>query len=160
MKTELMTKQAFLNAYPTLWYGTDEEHLFVMTPDGKVCALASISFPGYESILMRFQNHELIQKPLQVKEPVTLLLAGTPLQQNVWKALLEIPKGNTVTYQDLAVKIGKPQAYRAVANAVGGNPISPLIPCHRVIRKGGALGGYYWGLEAKKKLLKAEGVVN
>ncbi len=158
MQTELMSKQAFHKAYPTLWYGKDGEHFIVMTPDGKICALASTSFPGYQNILKRFEKHELLQKA--VKEPGTLLLVGTPLQQAVWKALLEIPKGSTVTYQDLAVKIGKPKAYRAVANAVGANPISPLIPCHRVIRKGGALGGYYWGLEAKKKLLKAEGVFN
>jgi O-6-methylguanine DNA methyltransferase len=158
LKTELISKQEFQRLYPELHYGTVGDCFIVTTPDGKVCAHANLSFPGYKNMLKRFKDHALIEKPLKDKEPKTFLLVGTHLQQSVWKALLEIPRGETVSYLDLAIKIGKPKAYRAVANAVGANPISPLIPCHRVVRKGGALGGYYWGTEVKAKLLQEEGL--
>lgn len=85
-----------------------------------------------------------------------LQFSGTPFQMNVWRALCNIPAGKTVSYHDVAQQIGKPKAVRAVANAVGANPISYLIPCHRVIRKSGALGGYRWGLEKKRALLQYE----
>jgi methylated-DNA-[protein]-cysteine S-methyltransferase len=87
-------------------------------------------------------------------------LAGTPFQKKVWDELTRIPKGSVITYQELARRIGKPSAYRAVANAVGKNPLAPTIPCHRVIRSDGTLGGYSakGGLEQKKKLLRKEGV--
>ncbi len=87
-------------------------------------------------------------------------LSGTPFQKKVWKSLLEIPKGKTVTYKELAKKIGKPKAVRAVANAVGANPIIIEIPCHRVVRSDGSLGGYSGrgGIVAKRKLLVSEGV--
>ena len=156
-KIEIISKDNFLKAYPTLYYGRDGENFVVFTPDEKVCALASVTFPGYQDILKRYHKHMLEEKPIHLLGTITCILVGTPLQTQVWKALLEIPKGKTVTYQELATKIGKPKAYRAVANAVGANPLS-LIPCHRVIRKGGALGGYYWGTEVKEKLLKDEGV--
>lgn len=159
LKIELISKQEFQKLYPELHYGTVGESFIVTTPDGKVCAEASLRFPQYKNILKRFKNHSLLEKQVHINEPRTLLLVGTPLQQSVWKALLEIPKGKTVSYQDLAMKVGKPKAYRAVANAVGANPISPLIPCHRVLRKGGALGGYYWGTESKQALLKEEGII-
>src|SRR5882672_3717314 len=87
-------------------------------------------------------------------------LKGTPFQRKVWQALLKIPKGKTVTYKELAKNIGKPLAVRAVANAVGANPCAPLIPCHRVIRSDGTLGGYSGkgGIKTKIKLLRKEGV--
>jgi len=84
---------------------------------------------------------------------------GTPFQCRVWRAAMCIPAGKTVTYQELAIAIGNPKAFRAVANALGQNKIAYFIPCHRVIRKNGALGGYKWGIEKKKALLKAEGAV-
>jgi methylated-DNA-[protein]-cysteine S-methyltransferase len=86
---------------------------------------------------------------------------GTPFQMKVWQALTKIPRGKTLTYQELAKKIGKPRAYRAVANAVGCNRMAPKIPCHRVIRSDGTLGGYSGkgGVATKRKLLKKEGVV-
>ncbi len=156
--TELISKQDFGKRYPILHTGKTGNDFVVSTPDGKVCAMASLNFPGCERILKRYSKHKLVDAKIQLNETPTLLLVGTPLQQHVWKALLEIPSGKTVTYQEIAQKIGKPKAYRAVANAVGANPISPLIPCHRVVRTGGALGGYYWGLDSKRKLLKKEGV--
>jgi methylated-DNA-[protein]-cysteine S-methyltransferase len=88
-------------------------------------------------------------------------LKGTEFQKKVWKEISKIPKGKTITYRELAIKIGKPKAYRAVANAVGANPLIVEIPCHRVIRNDGKLGGYSGkgGTEEKRKLLLSEGVV-
>ncbi len=85
---------------------------------------------------------------------------GTAFQQSVWNALLTIPKGTLRTYLDIAKAIKRPKSVRAVANAVGANPICIFIPCHRVIRSDGTLGGYSSGSGAhlKKELLKAEGI--
>lgn len=88
---------------------------------------------------------------------ISLVLAGTPFQQQVWQALCRIPHGTTTHYQAISSKLKKPQSTRAVANAIGQNQIAWLIPCHRVLRKSGQLGGYRWGLQIKKKLLIAEG---
>lgn len=85
-----------------------------------------------------------------------LLLIGTPFQQAVWQALLTIPAGTTATYQNIATHIGKPSACRAVGNAVGLNPIGYLIPCHRITRTDGTLGGFHWGTNVKRKLLDLE----
>jgi AraC family transcriptional regulator of adaptative response/methylated-DNA-[protein]-cysteine methyltransferase len=82
---------------------------------------------------------------------------GTPFQHQVWRALLDIPRGEVVSYQDIAHKVGRPKAVRAVGSAVGANPISPLIPCHRVVGSNGSFGGYYWGLDIKRALLQEEG---
>ena len=93
-------------------------------------------------------------------EPTTcpFVLGGTPFQQQVWKALCKIPKGSTKDYQTIARELKKPKSARAVANAVAKNQIASLIPCHRVIRKNGQLGGYRWGLEIKKHQLICEAV--
>ncbi len=90
-----------------------------------------------------------------------MILKGTKFQVKVWKYLKNIPKGQVVTYLDVAKGINKPKAVRAVANAVGKNPCAPKIPCHRVIRSDGGLGGYSGpgGLKTKKKLLKLEGII-
>ena len=88
--------------------------------------------------------------------PLPVFVRGTTFQVQVWRALLEIPSGSLCTYSHLAESIGRPSATRAVASAVGDNPISWLIPCHRVIRKGGYLGGYRWGLPRKKVMLAWE----
>ena len=86
------------------------------------------------------------------------LHAGTAFQQKVWLALLEIPFGRTVTYQQISQHIGAPTAVRAVAGAVGRNPISIVVPCHRVIGSNGTLTGYAGGLDRKLALLTLEGV--
>ena len=88
-------------------------------------------------------------------------LKGTKMQVKVWKYLSKIPFGSIKTYSQVAKAIGKPLAVRAVANAIGKNPFSPKIPCHRVIRSNGSLGGYsgVGGINAKKKLLKKEGIM-
>ena len=86
-------------------------------------------------------------------------LKGTEFQLKVWSYLKKIPKGKLKTYAQVATAIGKPKAVRAVANAIGKNPFPPKIPCHRVIRSNGKLGGYSakGGIKTKKKLLKNEG---
>lgn len=87
-------------------------------------------------------------------------LTGTPFQLLVWNALKEIPRGEVRTYKQLAAQIGRPQSIRAVANACGKNPYIVVIPCHRVIRSDGGLGGYSGsgGIEEKRRLLEQEGV--
>ncbi len=85
-------------------------------------------------------------------------LVGTPFQQAVWQALFTIPKGSVCSYQDIAIRINRPQAVRAVGTALGANPVAWLIPCHRVISKNGGIGGFGCGLTVKKVLLAREGV--
>ena len=85
--------------------------------------------------------------------PLRLYLNGTNFQIKVWEALLRIPAGSVVSYQDIAIYIGIPNASRAVGNAISNNPIPVLIPCHRVIRKTGNFGDYRWGTSRKKALL-------
>lgn len=92
----------------------------------------------------------------QGSDGLSLLVKGTAFQIKVWEALIRIPMGTRVSYKRLAESIGSPDASRAVGSAVGKNPIALLIPCHRVIREDGMLGGYHWGLERKLALLGAE----
>ena len=84
---------------------------------------------------------------------------GTKFQKKVWNSIANIPKGKVMTYQELAIKIGHPKSYRGVASACGKNPYVPQIPCHRVVRKDGYLGGYSakGGIKRKKYLLQKEG---
>ncbi len=89
-------------------------------------------------------------------EGLHLLVQGTPFQIQVWKILMEIERGKVTSYQHIAEKLGDIKKVRAVANAIGDNPISLFIPCHRVVHKRGTLGGYYWGLDIKKKMLNWE----
>jgi AraC family transcriptional regulator of adaptative response/methylated-DNA-[protein]-cysteine methyltransferase len=90
---------------------------------------------------------------LKEQKPLTVLVKGSNFQVQVWRALLKIPFGGMTTYQTVAEAIDRPNATRAVANAIGANPIGYLIPCHRVIRGSGELGGYRWGMERKTALL-------
>ena len=85
---------------------------------------------------------------------------GTNFQKLVWKEIAKIPNGKVITYQDLAFKINRPKSIRAVASACGKNPFLPKVPCHRVIRTDGSIGGYSGpgGIKTKKKLLKLEGI--
>ena len=85
-----------------------------------------------------------------------LLMIGGPFQIKVWEALLQVPTGHVTTYSDIAAAIGHPRAVRAVGTAVGRNPVSFLIPCHRALRKAGGLGGYHWGLDVKRAMLAWE----
>ena len=85
-------------------------------------------------------------------------IRGTAFQQQVWEALRQIPSGKTATYSDVAALIGRPRAVRAVANACGSNPVAMTVPCHRVVRSDGSMGGYRWGEDRKRQLLEREAV--
>lgn len=105
---------------------------------------------------------QLVKKVVELVEtPNTAIylpldLRGTAFQQRVWNALLEIPVGRTVSYTQIAARIGSPKSVRAVAGACAANNISIIIPCHRVVRSDGSLSGYAWGVERKRQLIAAE----
>ncbi len=90
------------------------------------------------------------------REKLLLSIRGTNFQIKVWNALLSIPVGSVVSYQSVAIKLGRSRAVRAVANAVGANPVAYLIPCHRVLRSSGELSGYRWGADRKRIMLGRE----
>lgn len=85
-----------------------------------------------------------------------LLLAGTPFQEKVWRALRAVPYGETISYAELAGRVGSPGGSRAVGRANGENPVAIVVPCHRVVRADGSLGGYSGGLDRKRRLLALE----
>jgi AraC family transcriptional regulator of adaptative response/methylated-DNA-[protein]-cysteine methyltransferase len=87
------------------------------------------------------------------EQPLRVVMLGTDFQVRVWESLLKIPMGKAVTYSDIANDIGQPTASRAVGAAVGANPISFVVPCHRAVGKSGALTGYHWGLTRKRAML-------
>lgn len=143
---------------------------FVATTARGVCA---VSFPDHEPgappserLRMRWPDAELVRDDQEVgrlarqlfqldasrHEPLSLAVRGTNFQVAVWRALLAIPPGSLVAYGDLARAIGRPTAVRAVGTAVGANPCAFVIPCHRVIRESGAIGGYRWGVTRKRAM--------
>jgi AraC family transcriptional regulator of adaptative response/methylated-DNA-[protein]-cysteine methyltransferase len=121
-----------------------------------------------QDLIRRWPNAEFVEDPMRLKPWVDaafgvtqagnakLFLMGAPFQIKVWEALLTIPSGQVTTYSEIAQSIGNPKAVRAVGTAVGRNPISWLIPCHRALRKSGGLGGYHWGLPVKRAMLAYE----
>jgi AraC family transcriptional regulator, regulatory protein of adaptative response / methylated-DNA-[protein]-cysteine methyltransferase len=111
-----------------------------------------------EDLRSDWPNAQLIRDDSLTVDTHRLHVKGTPFQIRVWRALLEIPIGSLSTYGKIAAALGMPGASRAVGSAVGANRISLLIPCHRVIRADGGLGGYRWGTERKRAMLAAEGV--
>lgn len=140
-----------------------------------ICRLEFVDNSAQQQVLQRLlndwphatlkENHlstassvEQVFTPLQSNQqkPLTLLLRGTNFQLTVWRALLNIPYGTVTSYGNLASRLGQPQASRAVGTAVGSNPIGYLIPCHRVLRSDGNLGGYRWGLDRKRIILGCE----
>ncbi|MFC5080551.1 Methylated-DNA--protein-cysteine methyltransferase [Vibrio thalassae] len=131
-----------------LWF---EEHttlpksLGTFAPEHAILVEASKQLIGYFE--GRVQSFDL-----------PLVAEGTEFQKRVWRALCDIPFGESISYQELANRIGKPKAARAVGAANGKNPISVIVPCHRVIGKSGTLTGYAGGIERKKKLLELEGI--
>jgi AraC family transcriptional regulator, regulatory protein of adaptative response / methylated-DNA-[protein]-cysteine methyltransferase len=96
----------------------------------------------------------LVERPTDTELPLDV--RGTAFQQRVWQALREIPRGSTASYAEIAARIGQPAAVRAVARACAANGIAVAIPCHRVVRTNGSLGGYRWGVERKQALLERE----
>jgi len=109
---------------------------------------------GWLAEAVAFVASQTGEHPLAATFPLDV--RATAFQQRVWKALQQIPRGQTSTYSAVARELGKPTAARAVAAAIGANPVAVAIPCHRVIGKDGSLTGYRWGLERKSKLLAAE----
>ena len=107
------------------------------------------------SSIRRTVERRIAGKDLDQKVPLDL--HGTPFQLEVWMEMLRIPAGHTVSYADVARNIGRPKAFRAVAQACGANPVPVVVPCHRVVASNG-LGGYTGGIDRKIALLAAEGV--
>lgn len=97
-----------------------------------------------------------LEDPAGLASDFRVAVTGTPFQLEVWRALLRIPFGSRVSYGELAARVGRPDAIRAVGTAVGRNPVAFLIPCHRVVRTGGGMGGYMWGVERKRAMLAWE----
>jgi AraC family transcriptional regulator of adaptative response/methylated-DNA-[protein]-cysteine methyltransferase len=102
---------------------------------------------------MQGWRDQLLRQSSEVQRPIAIQVNGTRFQLKVWQALTQIPYGERITYQALAGAISQPNAARAVGNAVGQNPVALFIPCHRVVRSSGALGGYRWGIERKAAIL-------
>lgn len=98
----------------------------------------------------------LLDHALPTPPDLPLDLIGTAFQRRVWQALQQIPSGRTMTYAELAEAIGRPTAHRAVATACGANPLAVIVPCHRIVRSDGGLGGYRWGLDIKQQLIRRE----
>ncbi len=113
------------------------------------------SFPIFQSVKDQFDRY-FAGEAIQFDVPIAA--KGTPFQQSVWHALTTIPYGETWSYAQLADAIGNPKAVRAVGLANGKNPVSVIVPCHRVIGKNGKLTGYAGGVERKQRLLAIEGI--
>lgn len=109
---------------------------------------------GVAAVMKRYFEGEI-----GVLDTIAVELNGTPFQKNVWQALRRIPVGTTISYAELAKRIGEPSAVRAVGTANGANPVAVIVPCHRVIGSNGRLTGYGGGLDRKQWLLEHEGVI-
>jgi AraC family transcriptional regulator, regulatory protein of adaptative response / methylated-DNA-[protein]-cysteine methyltransferase len=145
--------------------------LLGLTPRG-VCALRFFDGPSPEAPLAELRGEWRLARIERDDEgtadaaasifgqasgrPLRLFLRGTNFQLKVWEGLLRIPEGAVLSYGDLAARLGMGGSSRAVAGAVGANPVAYLVPCHRVIRASGAFGGYRWGLERKAAMLARE----
>ena len=152
------------------WYDSPFGLALVMGTEKGLCGLAFAAETGTEAamedMLSRWPKATFVEDPMMLRPLVdaafnlsgetALHMIGAPFQIKVWEALLRIPSGQVTTYSEIAQSIGSPKAVRAVGTAVGRNPVSWLIPCHRALRKSGALGGYHWGLPVKRALLAYE----
>lgn len=150
------------------WRDSPYGEMLVMTTDRGICGMAFAAEMGrnatFADMRARWPDANFVQDKAAVTaaggdvtgDAAKLHLIGAPFQIKVWEALLAIPTGSVTTYGEIAVKIGNPKAVRAVGTAVGRNPISWLIPCHRALRKSGELGGYHWGLPVKRAMLARE----
>ncbi len=155
------------------WFETPFGRVLATGTARGICGLAFCNSVGDEAaqadLFGRWPKAEYSEAPEKLapwvnaaisgKGEAKLLMSGSPLQIKVWEALLQIPSGHVSTYSEIARVIGNPKANRAVGTAVGRNPVSWLIPCHRALRKSGALGGYHWGLPTKRALLAREAAV-
>jgi len=157
------------------WFDTPFGPALVMATDKGICGIGLAAEMGAEATMAdlaarwpeaRFTEDAAALRPwvgaafqpeARPGTELPLHLIGAPFQIKVWEALLRIPPGRVTSYGHVAQAIGAPRAVRAVGTAVGRNPISLLIPCHRVLRKSGGLGGYHWGLPVKRAILAREG---
>lgn len=154
------------------WFESPFGPALIMGTERGICGIAFAAETGAEAamedMLSRWPQADFVEDPTTLKPladeafpqegeaTARLFLIGAPFQIKVWEALLQIPTGHVTTYSDIARAIGNPKAVRAVGTAVGRNPISWLIPCHRALRKSGGLGGYHWGLPVKRAMLAWE----
>jgi AraC family transcriptional regulator, regulatory protein of adaptative response / methylated-DNA-[protein]-cysteine methyltransferase len=154
------------------WFESPFGAALVMGTEKGICGIAFADETGPEAamidLMSRWPKARFVEDPMTLRPSVLqafgttgagntpLYLIGAPFQIKVWEALLRIPSGHVTTYSEIAAAIRHPAAVRAVGTAVGRNPISWLIPCHRALRKSGGLGGYHWGLPVKRAMLAYE----
>jgi AraC family transcriptional regulator of adaptative response/methylated-DNA-[protein]-cysteine methyltransferase len=156
------------------WFESPFGPSLVMGTKKGICGIGFAAEMGMEAamqdLVSRWPKADFVEDPMMLRpwvlqafgagegglDTAPLFLIGAPFQIKVWEALLAIPSGQVTTYSEIAQAIGSPRAVRAVGTAVGRNPISWLIPCHRALRKSGGLGGYHWGLPMKRAMLAYE----
>lgn len=156
------------------WFESPFGQAIVMGTDKGICGVGFSAEMGeeaaFEDLIQRWPRADFVEDPMRLRpwvlqafgagdgtlDKAPLFLIGAPFQIKVWEALLSIPSGHVTTYSQIAQAVGSPRAVRAVGTAVGRNPISWLIPCHRALRKSGGLGGYHWGLPMKRTMLAFE----
>ncbi|WP_049641576.1 bifunctional helix-turn-helix domain-containing protein/methylated-DNA--[protein]-cysteine S-methyltransferase [Candidatus Rhodobacter oscarellae] len=155
------------------WFDSPFGLALVAGTERGICGVGFAAETGEEAtmqdLLSRWPKAAFVEDPMALRpwvlaafgaenaaDPTPLYLIGAPFQVQVWEALLRIPSGQVTTYGEIAESIGNPRAVRAVGTAVGRNPVSWLIPCHRALRKSGGLGGYHWGLPVKRAMLAYE----
>ncbi|MEM6637055.1 MAG: bifunctional helix-turn-helix domain-containing protein/methylated-DNA--[protein]-cysteine S-methyltransferase [Pseudomonadota bacterium] len=159
------------------WFESPFGPALVMGTEKGICGMGFAGEVGEEAamedLIGRWPKATFIEDPMRLRPwvlgvfgagdlttPTPLYLIGAPFQIKVWEALMRIPSGHVSTYSEIAGSVGHPKAVRAVGTAVGRNPISWLIPCHRALRKTGGLGGYHWGMPVKRAMLAYEGARN
>ena len=156
------------------WFESPFGRSLIMGTEKGICGIGFAAEMGDDAAMAdlcgRWPRAEFVEDPARLEpwvrqifgtadqrsETAPLFLIGAPFQIKVWEALLSIPSGQVTTYSEIAAAIGSPRAVRAVGTAVGRNPISWLIPCHRALAKSGKLGGYHWGLPVKRAMLAWE----
>lgn len=156
------------------WFESPFGASLVMGTNKGICGIGFAAETGAEAtmedLVSRWPKAEFVEDVMMLRPWVLtafgagdgalstapIFLIGAPFQIKVWEALLSIPSGQVTTYSEIAQAVGNPRAARAVGTAVGRNPVSWLIPCHRALRKSGGLGGYHWGLPMKRAMLAYE----
>ena len=152
------------------WFDTPFGEALAMGTDKGLCGLGFVSETGRAAAMADLRGRwpaagyvedasaiaPWVDAAFAQRGDAALHLIGAPFQIKVWEALLNVPSGQVTTYSEIAQAVGHPRAVRAVGTAVGRNPVSFLIPCHRALRKSGGLGGYHWGLPVKRAILAWE----
>jgi AraC family transcriptional regulator of adaptative response/methylated-DNA-[protein]-cysteine methyltransferase len=156
------------------WFDSPFGPALVMGTDRGICGIGFSAETGeaatMEDLVSRWPKAAFVEDPMMLRPWVQsafgaehdrlaetpVYMIGAPFQIKVWEALLSIPTGHVTTYSQIAQAIGHPKAVRAVGTAVGRNPVSFLIPCHRALRKSGGMGGYHWGVPVKRAILAYE----